>query len=313
MMMLLMPDSTSHETFTAEARSRRPSEATLTIGTDLAFHLSANLPLSLDDRRDSEELIDTVKSSLWDLLDAPQASNPSELDPGEQERLRSTALQGAIALERLQTNLAQEFAAREQLERDIREARHALTMMHAELVGTRTEERQARYQATHDHLTGLPNRAHFHDHLTQALAASASLSQGMAVIYIDLDDFKPVNDTYGHAAGDALLRIVASRLTRVLRTQDLVSRLGGDEFACLLKGIDSRDQVNRLAVKLRESVRAPCKIGPHLVRVDASIGIAFHGAGEAEAADLLLKADMAMYRAKRDGVGIAFFDDSPDH
>jgi len=310
--MLLMPNETSHKTFTAEARSRRRAEATLTAGAGTASHLPDNLALSLDDRRDSEELIDTVKSSLWGLLDAPQVSGPAELDPDEQVRLRSTALQGTIALEQLQINMAQEFAAREQLELDIREARHALTMMHAELVGTRAEERQARYLATHDQLTGLPNRGYFHDHLTQALSANALLPQGVAVLYIDLDDFKPVNDTYGHAAGDVLLRIVASRLTRALRAQDLVSRLGGDEFACLLKGIESREQVNRLAVKLRESVRAPCKIGPHLVRVDASIGIAYQGAGEAEPADLLLKADMAMYRAKRDGVGIAFFDDSPD-
>ncbi|MEO6624243.1 MAG: GGDEF domain-containing protein [Burkholderiaceae bacterium] len=309
--MLLTPNEISHETFAAATRSRRLSEATTTSGTAIASDLPGNLSLSLNHRRDSEELIDRVRSSLWGLLDAPQVSGPAELEPDEQDRLRSTALQGAIALEQLQTNMAQEVAAREQLEREIRQARHALTKMHAELVGTRAEERQARFLATHDPLTGLSNRAHFHDHLTQALSANAALPQGVVVMYIDLDDFKPVNDTYGHAAGDVLLRIVARRLTRVLRAQDLVSRLGGDEFACLLTGIEPGEQVNRLAVKLRESVRAPCKIGAHLVRVDASIGIAFHGAGEAEAADLLLKADMAMYRAKHDGVGIAFFDDSP--
>ncbi len=310
--MLLMPDETSQETVTAETRWRQLVETTRTTGTSIASHPPDSLPSSLDDRRDSEELIDTVKSSLWGLLDAPQASGPAELDSDEHERLRTTALEGTVALEQLQANMAQEFEAREQLQREIREARHALTIMQAELVGTRAEERQARYLANHDHLTGLANRAYFHDHLTQALSANALLRQGVAVIYIDLDDFKPVNDTYGHAAGDVLLRIVASRLTHVLRAQDVVSRLGGDEFACLLKDIETREQVNRLAVKLRESVGAPCKIGPHLVRVDASIGIAFHGAGEADAADLLLKADMAMYRAKRDGVGIAFFDESPD-
>ena len=310
--MLLMPNETSNETFTAHGRSGRPAEATLTTGTDIGAHRPGNLPLALDGRRGSEELIDTVRSSLWGLLEAPQVSSPADLGPGEQERLRSAALQGTIALEQLLTNMAQECAAREQLEREIREARQALTIMHAELVGTRVEERQARYLATHDQLTGLANRGHFHDHLTQALSANALQHQGVAVIYIDLDDFKPVNDTYGHAAGDVLLCIVARRLTRVLRAHDLVSRLGGDEFACLLQGIESRDQVNRLAIKLRESVPAPCKIGPHLVRVDASIGITLQGAGEAVAADILLKADMAMYRAKRDGVGIAFFDDSPD-
>jgi diguanylate cyclase len=130
----------------------------------------------------------------------------------------------------------------------------------------------------------------------------------LAVMFIDLDGFKPINDTHGHAAGDALLRIVANRLSHAVRTHDLVSRLGGDEFACLIAGIDTSEQALALAVKLREAVRAPCRIGHQMVHVDASIGIVVDMAGAGDSEDLLLKADMAMYRAKRERTGIAFYD-----
>lgn len=261
------------------------------------------------ERRDCEELIDTVKSSLWGLLDAPPPYGLADPDPAGQDRLRSTAEQGAIALAQLQSNMEHDFMVRQQLERDVREARRTLDQLRAELAGTRAKERQARFQATHDPLTGLANRSHFHDGLVQALAHPEASLPGLVVMYIDLDDFKPVNDTYGHAAGDAVLRIVASRLRRALRAHDLVARLGGDEFACLLTDVGQRGHALALAHKLREAVRAPCKIGAQLVRVDASIGMARHPAMETSASDLLLRADMAMYRAKRDGCGIAFFED----
>ena len=180
--------------------------------------------------------------------------------------------------------------------------------MRTELAGTQAGERQARYLAAHDPLTGLANRAHFQECLCHALALHALSGRGMAILYIDLDGFKPINDTYGHAAGDTLLRIVASRLSHSVRSGDLVSRLGGDEFACLLHEVDSVDHARRLAMKLLDSLRTPCKVGPHLVQVDASIGIAFDTEGAGDAADLLLKADMAMYRAKRERTGIAIYE-----
>ncbi|MEO8545068.1 MAG: diguanylate cyclase [Burkholderiaceae bacterium] len=261
------------------------------------------------DRRDCEELIDTVKSSLWGLLDASPGSTASEPTADDDARVRSTALQGAVALERLQDNLAQAFEAREKLQRDIEEARGALESMRAELAGTRAGERQARYLAAHDQLTGLANRGHFQERLCHALAIHALSGASLAVMYIDLDGFKPVNDTHGHAAGDALLRIVASRLSHTVRSRDLVSRLGGDEFACLIESMDPPEQALGLAIKMREAVRAPCRIGDQMVQVGASIGVVVDFAGTGDAQDLLLKADMAMYRAKRGNTGIAFYDE----
>jgi diguanylate cyclase len=308
MMMSLMPDQTLRIPHCAEEDPLREPEQTLTLGASAPDVDLRRAPVTDDGRRDCEELIDTVKSSLWGLLDASPGGEMDLPAPDEETRVRSTAIQGAVALERLQTNLAQAFEARDQLERDIREARRALESMRAELAGTRAGERQARYLAAHDQLTGLANRGHFQERLCHALAMHALSGTRLAVMFIDLDGFKPINDTHGHAAGDALLRIVANRLSHAVRTHDLVSRLGGDEFACLIAGIDTSEQALALAVKLREAVRAPCRIGHQMVHVDASIGIVVDMAGAGDSEDLLLKADMAMYRAKRERTGIAFYD-----
>lgn len=307
MTMLLMPDLTPFVSSKTHGDAHRNPVSAIA-RSSLPPSARPGAPQA-DDRREAEELIDTVKSSLWGLLDAPASSGPGDLTPLDQDRGRSTVIQGAAALERLQSNLAQAFEARERLEQDIEEARRALETMRAELAGTRAGEQQARHLAAHDQLTGLANRGRFQEQLCHALAMHALSGQSLAVMYIDLDGFKPINDTYGHAAGDALLQIVANRLTHAVRARDLVSRLGGDEFACLIEGIEPPEQALGLAMKLRDAMRAPCKVGNHLVTVDASIGVVVDVAGAGDSADLLLKADMAMYRAKRECIGIAFYDE----
>lgn len=308
MMMSLMTDQMLRRPRYGEDDSTPEPEQTLARGAAASEMADRHARVSDDGRRDCEELIDTVKSSLWGLLDAAPGGESDMPAPDDETRVRSTAIQGAAALERLQTNLTQAFEARDQLERDIQEARRALDSMRAELAGTRAGERQARYLAAHDQLTGLPNRGHFQEQLCHALALHALSGTCLAVMFIDLDGFKPINDTHGHAAGDALLRIVAHRLSHGVRTHDLVSRLGGDEFACLIPGIDTSEQASALAVKLRDALRAPCRIGNQMVQIDASIGIVVDMAGAGDSQDLLLKADMAMYRAKRERTGIAFYD-----
>jgi len=309
MTMLLMTDPTLRTPRSVNGEPSPEPEQTLTLSASSQRQHTEQTRLPSDDRRDSEELIDTVKSSLWGLLDASPGSGPFEPGPEDDARARSAVLQGAVALEQLQSNLTQAFEARDQLERDIEEARRALASMQAELAGTRDGERRARHQAAHDQLTGLANRGHFQERLCHALAMHALNGSSLAVMYIDLDGFKPVNDTYGHAAGDTLLQIVASRLSHTVRARDLVSRLGGDEFACLIECMDPPEQALGLAMKLREALRAPCRIGQHMVQVDASIGVVVDHAGAGDAGDLLLKADMAMYRAKRECTGIAFYDE----
>ena len=129
------------------------------------------------------------------------------------------------------------------------------------------------------------------------------------MLYLDLDDFKKVNDTHGHAVGDELLRVVAARLSRSVRADDVVSRLGGDEFACLLGDLPAREQLSHLACKVLDAVAAPCQIGPLRLHIRPSIGIAVCPS-DGETADLLLEhADAAMYNAKRHRSGYAFFDE----
>lgn len=266
------------------------------------------LQTSDDSKRDCDELMETVKTSLWGLIDAPVAVNAAVPPRDGAGRVRSTALRGAIALGQLQTTLANEFRKRDELEREVCEAQAALKRARAELAGTQAEERRAKYLAFHDHLTELPNRSFFHHRLSDLLDADTAPPGALAVLFLDLDGFKPINDAHGHAAGDELLRIVAARLARMLRSEDTVCRLGGDEFACLLAGLESRDQAARLAAKLRDAIQAPCKIGHHIVSVGVSIGIALYPTDGNGTKDLLLKADRAMYCAKRERKGVAFYD-----
>lgn len=175
----------------------------------------------------------------------------------------------------------------------------------------RDEQRATRHTAEHDELTGLPNRAFFSACLEACLHGKLSTPNGLAVLFIDIDHFKDVNDNYGHAAGDALLKIVATRLNRAMRKNDVVCRLGGDEFACLLTGIPDKQQLARLARKLLSSIATPCALNGIMVDTQISIGIAMSFSGNQDGARLLAMADAAMYTAKRTGSGFAFAEAIP--
>jgi diguanylate cyclase (GGDEF)-like protein len=162
---------------------------------------------------------------------------------------------------------------------------------------TELKERLA-YEARHDPLTGLANRSLFSQRVEAALARDGNAP---AVMFLDLDDFKGVNDTLGHAAGDALLVTVAERLRGSLREDDLAARLGGDEFAVLLEHCPTAVDAQRAADRVLGSLLAPLNVGGHGVRVRASIGVALASGGASSAAELLRNADLAMYAAKADG------------
>jgi diguanylate cyclase (GGDEF)-like protein len=164
------------------------------------------------------------------------------------------------------------------------------------------------HNAEHDPLTDLPNRALFTDRVRQALGGRRSGDPGTAVLFIDLDGFKAVNDRLGHQAGDELLIQAARRLQESVRVGDTAARLGGDEFAALILGDGTRDQsareyqVHEIADRLRLTLSQPYRIGGGEVRVAASIGVAFAEPGLG-AGELLRNADLAMYRAKGAGKG----------
>ncbi|MGX5850317.1 bifunctional diguanylate cyclase/phosphodiesterase [Mesorhizobium sp. PL10] len=164
-----------------------------------------------------------------------------------------------------------------------------------------TSQDQAQYLAFHDTLTGLPNRALFEDRLRRALLTTGHETGKVALLYLDLDRFKHVNDTLGHPAGDELVRQTAARLQAITREVDTVARLGGDEFAVVL--IDVRDvrSAEDVADRLLQKLQEPFKLMDDQVFVSASIGIALSTGPDAEADDLLRKADIALYEAKKNG------------
>jgi len=162
------------------------------------------------------------------------------------------------------------------------------------------EERLWR-QANFDLLTGLPNRYLFMDRLSQAVARKCREQGFFALLYIDLDGFKSVNDDLGHAAGDALLQTLSRRMLRSLRASDTLARLGGDEFTVILPDQQTTDQAAHIATKLLRVLAMPAVLEQGTVRVHASIGIAVYPNHAQDAEALIQQADVAMYAAKQQG------------
>jgi diguanylate cyclase (GGDEF)-like protein/PAS domain S-box-containing protein len=164
-------------------------------------------------------------------------------------------------------------------------------------------------QALHDSLTGLPNRVLFHDRLRQSLKSARRADQAPsttgrhAVLFVDLDDFKVINDTLGHRVGDELLVAVAGRLRDATRSVDTAARLGGDEFTILLENVASERDAEQTADRILEDLRLPFLLDDHQIVVSASIGIAFADAGSDDPDDVLRSADTALYEAKARGKG----------
>lgn len=166
------------------------------------------------------------------------------------------------------------------------------------------------HAALHDVLTGLPNRALFTDRLEHGLAQAARHGWTLAVMFVDLDDFKIINDTHGHDVGDTVLQIIAGRLKENTRSDDTVSRLGGDEFLYLLMEVRDEQDVTLIAQKIIELIQTPCNVTkPGFTispSVKASIGIATFPKNGTTAEILIKSADTAMYQAKRTKSGYAF-------
>jgi diguanylate cyclase (GGDEF)-like protein/PAS domain S-box-containing protein len=174
-----------------------------------------------------------------------------------------------------------------------------------------TERKQAEariaHMAHHDALTGLPNRVLFHERLDEALGRVRRSGENLAVLCLDLDHFKSVNDTLGHPVGDELLRAVSARLRQCCRHNELVARLGGDEFAIIQPLTGTPVEASELAIRLISVVSEPYDVHGHEVVIGASIGIALAPADGEESDGLLRNADMALYRAKADGRGTSHF------
>src|SRR6516165_3378851 len=157
------------------------------------------------------------------------------------------------------------------------------------------------HQAAHDPLTGLPNRLQFVDRLGRELARAEHRRERIAVLFLDLDRFKVVNDSLGHSAGDRLLVAVADRISSVMGPTDVVARFGGDEFTILCPDVTSEETVELIAERIADAIARPVALIEGEVFVTASIGIALSGGGSDSSETLLRNADAAMYRAKELG------------
>lgn len=169
-----------------------------------------------------------------------------------------------------------------------------------EITARKLKEDRIRYHATHDALTGLPNRALFGEFLNRTLQSAKRYDRRFAVLFIDLDRFKVINDSLGHDAGDILLKTISIRLKECLRTSDVVARLGGDEFVVLLQETSSTENVGITADKILSSVIKPVTLLGQECRITASIGICMY-TGDEDEQILMKNADIAMYQAKEDG------------
>jgi diguanylate cyclase (GGDEF)-like protein len=198
------------------------------------------------------------------------------------------------------------WARKAELEAALAELSKRTLELEQEMARRRETEELAWHRASHDHLTDLPNRALFIDRLDKAIERARRHSRSFALGYIDIDGFKPVNDTHGHQVGDLLLCAIALRLRRLVRVEDTVARLGGDEFAVILEAVlDSSATALRLCKGICGELRKPYVLdtpdGPLTVEIGASLGIAIFPdhAGDCDA--LIRAADQAMYAAKRGG------------
>jgi diguanylate cyclase (GGDEF)-like protein len=168
----------------------------------------------------------------------------------------------------------------------------------------RRQADENRHQARHDELTGLPNRAHFYEQVKEAIATPHAKRSIAAVMIIDLDRFKEINDTLGHHHGDLVLKQAATRLKSILRERDVLARLGGDEFGLLVTDVRDRGGVGEVSTRIQAALARPFAVGELCVDVEASVGVSLHPDHGSDVNVLLQRADVAMYEAKRSQSGI---------
>jgi diguanylate cyclase (GGDEF)-like protein len=216
----------------------------------------------------------------------------------QNENAEKKVAEAADDLKLVNVELAEEIAERIAIESQLTNTKTELAEAREDLSIAQAQTEEAQQIALQDALTGLPNRASFEQRLDHGLIQSKRHGWGLAVLFIDIDKFKTINDSHGHDLGDQVLLMVANRLKSFLRDEDIVCRWGGDEFVCLLLEVNQEADVTRLAEEMINQIGEPCDFNGIVLSIKASIGIAIYPA-DGDTADMLFKnADTAMYKAK---------------
>ena len=243
-----------------------------------------------------------VQSKIAD--GATTLSAPKALAEGR--KVESKIQEVADDLHNVTETLAQGVEELRQLEVDLSASRAALAESDAALAISTEAEKESRHRSLHDATTGLPNRNLFGNRLEQAISMAKRHRWSLAVLFLDLDRFKDINDTYGHTVGDVVLKEVANRLSGDAREEDTVCRNGGDEFLYLLVNPQGRENTERIVRSIIPRISRPISVGRLELAVQASIGIAVYPDTARTPAELIAQADAAMYEAKRSRTGYAF-------
>ena len=269
------------------------------------------IPKSLDHVLDqSERIKGTVEECAGDLA-AVNSVLKKELSNIFSPPAVEEALQKSENVENKVQDCADDLATLTHALKDEINERQTLEEL---LDATQKQEEVARHAAFHDLLTDLPNRALFNDRLEHGLVQADRHGWILAVMFIDLDGFKAINDTYGHLVGDQVLQVIAGRLKAMTRADDTVSRHGGDEFIYLLLEIKDKAVAGVIAQKIGQAISETCNIAADnaviQLSIDSSIGIAVYPADGSTADALVKSADKAMYYAKRKKIGYCYADES---
>jgi len=245
--------------------------------------------------------------SIKHQISQGETTLPAEASLQESEAVEAKVQECADDLHQVTETLAKGVEDLRRVEIALARSRKALAQTQSSLADSQEEEKRSRLAAMHDAATGLPNRSLFDDRMTQAIALAERNHWTLAVMFFDLDRFKRINDEHGHAAGDFVLKEVASRLLQQLREEDTVCRNGGDEFLYLLVNPQGQENVERIARKILTNIIRPMSFNGLDLIVGVSIGIALFPESAATGAELIARADAAMYTAKKDGTGYALW------
>jgi diguanylate cyclase len=268
----------------------------------------------------NEEIKETVKQAANELTSVNEV-----LKQGKEVKIPVQIIKDAISqnkeveykvakaaddLHQVNTELAKEVAERLLIETELSDMKSDLADVRDDLSKSHAKEKESRKVSLHDALTGLPNRVLFKERLEHGLIQAKRHGWKLAVLFMDVDKFKNMNDSYGHDLGDKVLLTVADRLQSATRREDTVGRWGGDEFVCLLLEVKQEADVARLAVVIVEQISEAFNFKGTVLSITVSIGIAIYPA-DGETADVLIKnADTAMYKAKGTKRRVVLFHDS---